>query len=140
MTIVLRGAVGTKLDPTDAELAVLRVLWKHRPLTVREVHDERYRGTGVGYTTTLKLLQNLLAKKLVRRDARGRQHIYRANVGQDATMRGVVRGFIERVGEGGAAAVAMHALGTSRLSSAEFAELKALIRRLERGQSREGGR
>lgn len=131
-----------KGEPTDAELAALRVLWASGPLTVRDVHDQLYRGTRIGYTTTLKLLQNLLAKRMVRRDERTRQHVYHAVVEQEATMRGVIRGFIDRTFDGSAASLAIHALGSGRTSAAELAELKALIRRLERdrGTKPESGR
>ena len=52
--------------PTDAELNILNVLWMQGPLTVKEVHE--IVGDETGYTTTLKLLQNMYAKGLVRRD------------------------------------------------------------------------
>ena len=120
--------------PTPAELQVLRVLWSHAPSTVREVHEALYGGTGTSYTTTLKLLQNLHAKGLVERDDRQRQHVFRAVAREDATLRGVVRGLIDRAFNGSAASLAMHALEARPASSEELAELKALIRRLEKGK------
>jgi BlaI family transcriptional regulator, penicillinase repressor len=120
--------------PTAAELQVLRVLWASGPATVREIHEELYGGTGTGYTTTLKLLQNLHAKSLVERDDRRRQHVYRAVAERRDTLNGVVRALIDRTFEGSAAALAMHALSAKPASAAELGELKALIRRLERGE------
>jgi predicted transcriptional regulator len=119
-------------NPTDAELLVLRALWQGGPLTVREVHERLYRGTDVGYTTTLKLLQNLHAKGLVDRDETARQHVYSAAAGSEQTFRDAVRLFMDRMFDGSAAALAMHALGSGRTSPEELAELKALIRRLEK--------
>ncbi|MFN8654516.1 MAG: BlaI/MecI/CopY family transcriptional regulator [Gemmatimonadales bacterium] len=118
--------------PTPAELQLLRVLWNRGPSTVREVHDALYAGTETGYTTTLKLMQNLLAKHLVKRDEGQRQHIYSAVAREDDTLQGVVRGLIDRAFEGSAAALAMHALEAKPATAAELAELKDLIRRLER--------
>ena len=121
-------------QPTDAELQVLRVLWRSGPATVRAVHETLYQGTSIGYTTTLKLLQNLHAKRLVRRDAGRRRHIYEASVAEGETLGGVVRELIDRAFDGRAAALAMQALGTGRTSPEELAELKAMIRALERGR------
>ena len=118
--------------PTTAELQVLRVLWTRGPATVRDIHDALYHGTGTGYTTTLKLVQNLHAKGLVERDDGRRQHVYRAVAEESDTLKGVVRTLIERTFEGSAASLAMHALAAKPASAEELAELKALIRRLER--------
>jgi BlaI family penicillinase repressor len=122
------------VPPTPAELQALRVLWDRAPSTVREVHEALYAGTTTSYTTTLKLLQNLHAKGLVERDERQRQHVYRAIARENATLRGVVRGLIDRAFHGSAASLAMHALEARPASAEELSELKALIRRLERGK------
>jgi len=119
-------------NPTDAELLVLRALWQGGPLTVRDVHQLLYKGTDVGYTTTLKLLQNLLAKGLVRRDETARQHVYQAVAGSEETLRDAVRAFMDRMFEGSAAALAMQALGAGRTTPGELAQLKALIRKIEK--------
>lgn len=117
--------------PTPAELQALRILWTRGPSTVRQVHEVLYAGSETAYTTTLKLLQNLHGKGLVRRDERQRQHIYQATVREDDTLQGVLRGLIDRAFEGSAAALAMHALEAKPAPAAELAELKEMIRRME---------
>jgi BlaI family transcriptional regulator, penicillinase repressor len=117
--------------PTHAELQVLRVLWSRGAATVREVHDALYGAEGPGYTTALKLLQNLRSKGLVSRDEEARQHIYRAVAPEKSTLEGVVRSLIDRSFEGSAGALALHALGAKRATPAELARLKALIARME---------
>lgn len=129
-----RRASPPSAPPTPAELAVLRVLWSRPPSTVREVHEALYAGTDTSYTTTLKLLQNLHAKRLVERDEGQRQHVYRALAREDTTLRGVVRGLIDRAFDGSATALAMRALEAKPASREELAELKALIRRLEQSK------
>lgn len=122
--------------PTNAELQVLRVLWGKGPSTVREVHESLYSGTDTAYTTTLKLMQNLHAKGLVKRDEGQRQHVYAAVAREDDTLQDVVRGLIDRAFDGSAASLAMHALEARSASKEELAELKELIRRLERQGSK----
>ena len=118
--------------PTPAELQVLRILWARGPSTVREVHEELYAGTDTAYTTTLKLLQNLHAKGMVERNEGQRQHVYSAVAREDDTLQGVLRGLIDRAFDGSGAALAMHALEAKPSTRAELAELKELIRRLEK--------
>jgi len=120
-----------RATPTEAELNILRVLWKRGPSTVREVYDALYQGTEIGYTTALKLLQNMLAKGLVTRNDRRRQHIYKAAVLKQPTLNAVVRRWINKTFAGSSAALAMQALGAKPPRSEELAKLRDLIRMLE---------
>src|SRR3954469_13940186 len=81
--------------PTDAELAILRVLWSRGPSTVRQVAEDM--GREGGYTTVLKLLQIMTEKRLVRRDEWSRTHVYEGGVSQDHTERQVVTDLLDRV-------------------------------------------
>lgn len=118
--------------PTPAELAILRVLWRQGPSTVREVHDAVYGATDTGYTSALKLLQNMLAKGLVTRTETGRQHVYAAAVSERPTLNQLVRGWIDSAFAGSSIALAMQALDARPIPPDELAELKAMIERLER--------
>jgi predicted transcriptional regulator len=77
-------------------------------------------------------MQNLHAKGLVERDEGQRQHIYAAVAKEGDTLQGVLRGLIDRAFDGSAAALAMHALEAKPASREELADLKELIRKLER--------
>lgn len=122
--------------PTEAELAILRVLWEQGPSTVREVHEALYEGTKVGYTTALKLLQNMLAKGLVKRDEQKRQHIYSAVVPKQRTLNALVRILIDKTFAGSSAALAMQALDARSANREELGRLKELIRKIERKECR----
>src|SRR2546430_17724722 len=82
--------------PTDAELAILRVLWDRGPSTVRQVHDVLGRERPAAYTTALKLLQIMTEKGLVERDERDRTHVYRARLSEEQTQRQLVRDLADR--------------------------------------------
>src|SRR5687768_18590133 len=84
--------------PTDAELAILRVLWERGPSTVRQVYDVLSEQRDFAYTTTLKLLQLMTEKGITVRHEEGRVHLYQAVYAQeDQKQRRVadrlVRGF-----------------------------------------------
>lgn len=119
--------------PTAAELAILRVLWRNGHSTVREVHDAVYGKTETGYTSALKLMQNMLAKGLVRRTEDSRQHVYAAAVSERPTMNRLVRGWMDSAFSGSSLALAMQALDARPVRAKELAQLKALITKLEAG-------
>ena len=119
--------------PTDAELAILRVLWARGPSTVRQVAGALERDTG--YTTALKLLQIMTEKGLVVRDERERSHVYRAARTEQQTQRTLVSDLLRRAFGGSAARLVLQALASSRTSPEELAEIRRLLDR-KRGGSR----
>ncbi|HJR58793.1 MAG TPA: BlaI/MecI/CopY family transcriptional regulator [Vicinamibacterales bacterium] len=113
--------------PTDAELAILRVLWERGPSTVRQVHDSLTPERPTAYTTALKMLQIMTEKGLVRRDETDRTHIYHARLTQEQTQRQLVRDLVDRAFGGSASKLVMQALATRRASAEELAEIRKLI-------------
>ncbi|MGE0043384.1 MAG: BlaI/MecI/CopY family transcriptional regulator [Vicinamibacterales bacterium] len=112
--------------PTDAELAILRVLWNQGPCTVRQVH-EALAARDTGYTTTLKLMQIMAEKGLVTRDESARTHVYVAGVSESATQQRLVADLADRAFGGSAAQLVLRALSTSPPSATELAEIRRLI-------------
>lgn len=123
--------------PTDAELAILRVLWEHGPSTVRQVHETLSNARETGYTTTLKLMQIMADKGLVTRDASARTHVYAARLTRDETQRQLVSDLMDRAFGGSAAALVMQALSAHPASAEELAEIRRLIE-MHRNDSRNG--
>lgn len=113
--------------PTDAELAILRVLWQRGPATVRHIHEELSRSRETGYTTVLKFLQIMTEKGLVNRDERQRTHVYTAACSEDETQRQLVGDMLDRVFGGSARKLVMHALSAKAASPEEIAEIRKLL-------------
>jgi predicted transcriptional regulator len=111
--------------PTDAELAILRVLWTRGPSTVREVAEAL--GRASAYTTVLKLLQIMTEKRLVIRDESARTHIYRAAFTEGQTQRHLVRDLITRAFDGSAAKLVLQALESEKTSAEELEAIRKLI-------------
>ena len=111
--------------PTEAELAILRVLWARGPSTVREVAREM--GRESAYTTILKLMQIMTAKGLVRRDESPRTHVYEAVGTEGQTQRQLVSDLLERVFDGSASKLVMQALATKKTSRKELDEIRKLL-------------
>jgi BlaI family penicillinase repressor len=113
--------------PTDGELSILRVLWERGPSTVREVHEVLSGDRSTGYTTTLKLLQIMTEKGLVRRDESQRTHIYQARLTEEQTQRQLVRDLLERAFGGSARKLVMQALAARKASPEELVEIRQLL-------------
>lgn len=113
--------------PTDAELAILRVLWERGPSTVRQVHDVLSRERPTAYTTALKLLQIMTDKGLVRRDETDRTHVYHPRLSEEQTQRQLVRDLLDRAFGGSASKLVMQALAARRASPEELGEIRRLI-------------
>jgi predicted transcriptional regulator len=117
----------TTPKPTDAELAILHVLWDRGPSTVRQVHDVLGRERSAGYTTSLKLLQIMTEKGLVDRDERDRTHVYRARLTQEQTQRQLIRDLLDRAFGGSPTKLVMQALATRRASADELRDIRKAI-------------
>jgi BlaI family transcriptional regulator, penicillinase repressor len=117
--------------PTDAELAILRVLWDHGPTTVRQVQLVLEQIRPTGYTTVLKLLQIMTEKGLVTRTESGRSHVYAPRLSQDQTQRQLVRDLLDRAFGGSAAQMVMQALDTAPSSRDELKQIRDLLDRRE---------
>ena len=118
--------------PTSSELEILRVLWARGPSTVREVHEALSEKKDLGYTTVLKLLQIMTAKGTVRRDEGQRAHVYDACQPATETKRQLVGDVLQRVFEGSASELMIHALEGRRTSRKELEELRRLLDEYER--------
>ena len=108
------------------------MLWSRGPSTVREVHEALSEKKDLGYTTVLKLLQIMTAKGTVRRDEGQRAHVYEACQPAAETKRQLVGDVLQRVFEGSASELMIHALEGRRTSKKELEELRGLLDEYER--------
>ena len=123
--------------PTESELAILRALWKKHPATVREVMEtlNEERDPPLAYTTVLKFFQIMTDKGLVIRDDADRTHSYSPAVPPDTTKKQMVGDLLDRLFQGSVSELVLQALGTSKLSKAEAAEIKKLLDQQTRGKA-----
>ena len=73
--------MGKYIKPTEKEFEILSVLWQEGSASVKKVHE--ILASKTGYTTTLKLMQIMFEKGIVKRDTTTKQHIYKANYTKD---------------------------------------------------------
>lgn len=125
--------------PTDSELGILQILWENGEASVRKVNEQlNEQNTSdkeIGYTTTLKLMQIMLNKNLVNRNTDSRTHIYSAAISESETQGKLLDQFVDATFRGSAMKLVMQALGNHKASSEELDEIKALINKIEKGDS-----
>ncbi len=119
--------------PTDAELAILRVLWQRGPSTVRQVYEVLSQEREIGYTTILKLMQIMTEKELLDRDESERTHIYQARLTQEQTQEQLVGDLLEKAFGGSASQLVMRALAAKPASADELDQIRQLLDELEGG-------
>jgi BlaI family transcriptional regulator, penicillinase repressor len=113
--------------PTESELEILQILWQNGPSSVRFINEELAKQRDIGYTTTLKLMQIMFEKKLLSRTEEGRYHLYKAEIGEEATQINLLGKFVDSTFRGSAMKLVMQALGNHDSSKEELEEIKRLI-------------
>ncbi len=119
--------------PTEAELGILQILWQHGASTVRFVNDKLNQKKKTGYTTSLKTMQIMHEKRLVKRNEENRTHIYEANVTEEDTQKQLLERFLDKTFKGSAMKMVMQALGNRKTSKKELDEIRNLLDKLEKG-------
>jgi predicted transcriptional regulator len=123
--------------PTDSELQILQILWQFGPSTVRFVNEKINLEKPVGYTTTLKIMQIMFEKKLVKREMDGKTHIYQANITEKDTQDELLDRFLNLAFKGSAMKMVMHALGNNRTTKQELEEIRKMLDKLEKSTNDE---
>jgi predicted transcriptional regulator len=118
--------------PTTSELEILHILWERGPSTVREVHQALHAKRPIGYTSVLKLMQIMTVKGTVRRNEEQRAHVYAAVQPEEKTKRDLALDVLERVFDGSASELMMHALAGQKASKEEIEEMRRLLNEHER--------
>ena len=119
------------IKPTESELEILGVLWQRGLASVREVHEELARNKDVGYTTTLKLMQIMNEKGLVKRDASVKTHIYQAAVSKEKTQRHLLGKMIDGLFGGSSTQLVIQALGNHKASKEELEAIQDILNDLK---------
>jgi BlaI family transcriptional regulator, penicillinase repressor len=120
------------LKPTESELEILQVLWRNNTATVRDVHEELSKTKDVGYTTTLKLMQIMNEKGLVKRDESTRTHVYQSAVNRENTQKHMLNRMIDSLFGGSSTQLVLQALGENKATPEELEKIQNLLNNIKR--------
>ena len=121
-----------KSEPTKAELEILNVLWQHGPSTVRFVNDKLNEHRDINYTSTLKLMQIMADKGIVKRDESQMKHIYHLVEEEQKTKSHLLDKFVDSVYQGSANKLVMQLLGNKKASKEDLANIRAILDKLDK--------
>jgi predicted transcriptional regulator len=121
------------IKPTESELEILNILWQNNTSTVRDVHEGLAKTKDVGYTTTLKLMQIMHEKGLVKRDESMRTHIYQPAVNKENTQKHLLDKMIDSLFGGSSTQLVLQALGSGeqKVSVEELEQIQTLLNNLK---------
>jgi predicted transcriptional regulator len=121
------------IRPTESELEILQIIWNKGTVTVRDVHEELIKSRDIGYTTTLKLMQIMHEKGIVKRDESIRTHVYQAAINKEKTQKHILAKMIDSLFGGSSTQLVLQALGTGeqKVSEAELKEIQNLLDNLK---------
>jgi BlaI family penicillinase repressor len=120
------------LKPTESELEILKILWNKESATVREVHGELSKTKESGYTTTLKLMQIMFEKGLVKRDDSNKTHIYEPAISKQRTQKQFLDKMINTLFAGSSTQLVLQALGNQKSSKDELNEIQKYLDNLKK--------
>jgi len=120
-----------KIEPTKAELEILKVLWQHGPSPVRLVMDEINKNRKLNYTATLKLMQLMVDKGILKRDESKMQHIYHVVEDENKTKEHLLDKFIDNLYNGSAASLMMQLAGNKKTTKEDLQKMRDLLDKLE---------
>lgn len=128
-----KKTTASELEPTKSELEILQVLWKYGPSTVRFVNDTlNEQKRTVQYTSTLKLMQIMAEKKMLKRDETNMKHIYIAAMEEEKTKGFLLNRFVDSMYNGSASSLMLQLLGNKKTSAKELQEIKEILKQLDK--------
>lgn len=119
-------------DVTDAELAVLQVLWEDGSATIREITDRLYPDGGASeYATVKKLLARLEAKQCVTRNDDEKVHVFEAAIARDDLIGRRLQDVVDSLCDGSWSPLLTHLVNADRMTRKQQKLLEQLIDELD---------
>lgn len=123
-------------DLSKPEYDVLRMLWKHGQLSVRELHDHLCGETEWAYTTTKTVMDRMVKKELLARTSVHGVFVYSALISRPLGLARLVQYFADKVLETDYASVVSMFASNKSISDEELAELQKLLKEQEKKEKR----
>lgn len=120
------------IEPTRSELEILQVLWQYGPSTVRFVNDKlNEQKREVNYTSTLKLMQIMVDKGILKRDESSMKHVYEPAQEEQKTKSALLDKFVDSMFQGSASSLMMQLLGNKKTSKKELDKIRELLEKFK---------
>ncbi len=121
-------ARSTSKHPTELELEILKILWRDKQATVREVRKKLLDFRKLAYTSVMTMMTIMTEKGYLKRSKEGNYYIYTPRVTERETTGGILSDIVERLFYGSAAAAMVNLLETRDIHEDELKHLRELIK------------
>jgi predicted transcriptional regulator len=126
-----RNASNQFIEPTKSELEILQILWQNGPSTVRVVNEKlNEQKREVTYTSTLKLMQIMVEKGILKRDESNMKHVYEPILEEHKAKGYLLDRFLDSMYQGSASNLMMQLLGNKKTSKKELDAIKEMLNKL----------
>ncbi len=116
---------------TPQELAIMKVVWKLGPATVRDVHGALQASRPVAYTTVMTMMRILEDKGYLTKSSADRAFVYAPSRPRQQVVGAMVRDFVDRVFDGASGSLLVHLAKDNRLSDKQRRAIEKLVKDLE---------
>lgn len=123
----LKGA-----DPTKPELAILKLLWRSKEMSARQIHGEIEKDFGWSYSTVRTVLERMADKGLISKTPVDGVNIYEPQIGKVVMLSRMIADFSKRVLELDTTPAAAFFAESKLLSNDELDELEDVLRKAEK--------
>jgi len=111
---------------TQQELEIMKIVWDHDTVTVRDVYETLLKQRKVAYTTVMTMMKILEQKKYLKKNQADRAYVYRPAQPRRLVIAGLVREFVNRVFNGSAEPLLVHLVEQHDLTNEDLAEIARL--------------
>jgi len=113
---------------TGQELEIMKVVWRLKSATVRNVYEELLKHRRIAYTTVMTLMNILEKKGQLKKRQQDRAYLYAPSKPQKQVIGAMVRDFVQRVFNGSAEPLLVHLIEDEQLTAKEVDEIRRAIR------------
>jgi BlaI family penicillinase repressor len=117
--------------PTEQELEILKIVWRLKTATVREVYEALLERRRIAYTTVMTMMNILERKGHLRKQRDAKAYVYAATRPQRQVVGKMVREFVDRVFNGSARPLLVHLVEDRKLSEDDLRELRRALEEAE---------
>ena len=111
---------------TELELVIMKIVWDHDTVTVRDVYETLLKRRKVAYTTVMTMMKILEQKKYLKKNQVDRAYVYRPAQPRRQVIGAIVRDFVNRVFNGSAEPLLVHLVEEHDLSKEDLAEIASI--------------
>jgi predicted transcriptional regulator len=116
---------------TPQELAIMKVVWRLEPASVRDVYEALRKERPIAYTTVMTMMTVLEDKKYLEKKSNGRSHIYTPTKPRHQVIGAMVRDFVDRVFDGASGSLLLHLAKDSRLPDRQRKAVQRIIEEMK---------